>query len=183
MKYYLCVLFLLTHPPKQQIEPVKTIDLKPVEITYKKTVKDYCLDIANKLDSIGYLSVSPQEFANFLYIVGKCESSHEVNAKNGDQNGLWQMTEPTRLKLHLKRGGIKVQAYNHFIFIKTLGKKRVRSIKNSVDLHCYNFAPYRDKDGVLSKVTNDGLKALDFNKDSLITREDLFLFQKRNGKP
>lgn len=152
----------------------------PIEIkSQPKTLKDYCLEIAIRLDKIGYLSVSPEKFSEFIYIVSYCESGHKLNATDGISVGLWQITAENRKRLKLKPPtDLENQADNYFKYLKAVGKKRIRSIKNSVDLHCYNFS-LRDKDGVLSKVTNPGLDALDLNRDSVITKEDLKLFQNK----
>lgn len=182
MKVYLCLIFLLSHSPTQSFE--KSIILNTVEIVHKKDIKDYCLDISFKLDRLGYLSVSPQQFAKFLWIVSYCESGHQLTASDGVSIGLFQMTADTKRRLGLpKSNSLESQAEGYFRYLKALGKNRVRSIKNSVDLHCYNLT-VRDKDGVLSKVTNSKLDALDLNKDSVITKEDLKLFQNKrlNGK-
>lgn len=146
-----------------------------------KTLEELCLDISNRLDALGYLSVSPEKFATFIWKVSYCESGHKVKAKSRDQLGLWQMTADTRKKLRVKHGCINTQAENYFKFLKAGGRK-LRRIKTSVDLHCYNFAPARFTQDTLSQVTNDGLRALDFNKDSIITKEDLKLFQKKRLK-
>lgn len=144
----------------------------------------YCLDIANRLDKLGYLSVTPKQFASFMWIVSYCESGHKVNAKGKDAAGsigLFQMTKETRSRLKVKHGGLKVQAENYYKFLKAGGRK-LRYIKNSVDLHCYNFTPGNFKKDTLSQVTNPQLKALDLNKDSVITREDIRMFQKKRLK-
>jgi len=147
----------------------------------EKTLKDYCLEISKRLDKLGYLSVSPEKFATFIYKVALCESGHKVNAKSGDQLGLWQMTGETRKKLKVRHGCMKIQSENYFKFLRAGGRK-LRLIKNSVDLHCYNFTPANFRKDTLSQVTNDGLRALDFNKDSIITREDIRLFQRKRIK-
>lgn len=155
----------------------------PVEIkSQPKSLKEYCLEIAHRLDKLGYLSVSPEEFSEFIYIVSYCESGHKLNATDGISVGLWQITTENRKRLKLKPPTtLENQADNYFRYLKAIGKKRVRSIKNSVDLHCYNFS-LRDKDGILSRVTNKGLDALDLNRDSVITKEDIRLFQKKRLK-
>lgn len=144
----------------------------------EKTLKDYCLDISNRLNNLGYISVSPEQFASFIYKVSYCESGHKIKAR-GDSGsiGLWQMTAKTRNRLGVKHGGIEVQVENYFKFLAAGGKK-LRLIKNSVDLHCYNFTPGNFLKDTLSQVTNERLRALDLNKDSVITREDIKLFQK-----
>mgnify|MGYP000853883859 FL=1 len=182
MKYFLCILFLLTHSPNYS-EKIVTLDLPEVTISYKKTIPDYCLEIACKLDKLGYLSISPETFADYMFIVAKCESNHTLDALNGDQTGLWQHTEATMKKLHMKPPTtLENQAYNYLIFLKAVGKKKLRKVKTSVDLHCYNFAPCRNKDGILSIVNNPGLEALDFDKDSVITKNDLKIFQQKRLK-
>ena len=157
--------------------------LEEVEIVHTKTLKDYCLDISKRLDSIGYLSVSPEKFSEFIFIVALCESGGEIKIKGRDSAGsygLWQMSESTRNKLKVRQGNcLSSQSENYYKFLVAVGKTKIRSVKNSVDLHCFNFAPSRNKDGVLSKVTNPQLEALDFNKDGVITREDFKLFQKK----
>jgi len=151
--------------------PTYTISLTQVEIVHTKTLKDYCLDISKRLDSIGYLSVSPEEFSEFIFTVALCESGGKIKAKGKDgvgSHGLWQMSKDTRSKLKVRRGDcLYSQSENYYKFLVAIGKNKIRGIKNSVDLHCYNFAPSRDKDGVLSKVTNPQLEALDFNKHRL----------------
>lgn len=149
-----------------------------------KDLNWYCLDIANKLNDLGYLSVTPEKFASFIWKVSYCESGHKVNAKGKDAAGsigLFQMTKATRSRLKVNHGGLKVQAENYFKFLKA-GGKRLRHIKNSIDLHCYNFTPANFKRDTLSNVTNPQLEALDFNKDSVITREDIKFFQKKRLK-
>lgn len=158
-----------THIPDE--EPVKDLNW-------------YCLDIAKRLDKLGYLSVSPDKFASFMWVVSYCESGHKIDVKGKDAAGsigLFQMTKETRSRLKVKHGGLKVQAENYFKFLKA-GGKRLRHIKNSVDLHCYNFRPPIFTRDTLSQVTNPQLEALDFNKDSVITREDIRLFQKKKLK-
>lgn len=158
-----------THIPEE--EPVKDLNW-------------YCLDIANRLDKLGYLSVTPKQFASFMWVVSYCESGHKVNAKGKDAAGsigLFQMTKETRSRLKVKHGGLKVQAENYYKFLKA-GGRRLRYIKNSVDLHCYNFTPANFKRDTLSQVTNPQLEALDLNKDSVITREDIRMFQKKKLK-
>lgn len=154
-------------------------------IPEEKPVKDlnwFCLDIAKRLDALGYLSVSPEQFATFMWKVSYCESGHKVNAKGGAGSiGLFQMTKETRNRLKVKHGSLNMQAENYYKFLKA-GGKRLRHIKNSVDLHCYNFTPANFRRDTLSQVTNDGLRALDFNKDSVITREDIRLFQNKRLK-
>lgn len=177
MKVYLCLIFLLVHPPQQSFE--KSILLNTVEIVHKKDIKDYCLEISLRLDRLGYLSVSPQQFSKFLWIVSYCESGHQLTASDGISVGLFQMTTDTKRRLRIPKGNsLEAQAEGYFKYLKALGKTRVRSIKNSVDLHCYNLT-VRNKDGILSKVTNERLDALDLNRDSVITKEDLRLFQNK----
>lgn len=145
---------------------------------------DYCLDISLELDRLGYLSVKPEEFASFIWKVSYCESGHKINVKGKDgagSLGLWQMSKETRQRLKVKHGGLNVQASNYLKFLKAGGKK-LRWIKSSVDLHCYNFTPMNFRKDTLSQVTNEGLRALDINKDSVITREDIRLFQKQRLK-
>lgn len=146
-----------------------------------KTIMDYCLEISHRLNDLGYISVSPEKFAEFMYKVSYCESGHKVKAKNGDQLGLWQMTADTRKKLKVRHGGLDIQAKNYYKFLAAGGKK-LRWIKSSVDLHCYNFTPANFRKDTLSQVTNDGLRALDLDKDSIITRQDIILFQKKRLK-
>lgn len=156
-------------------------------IPEEKPVKDlnwYCLDIAKRLDALGYLSVTPEQFASFMWVVSYCESGHKINAKGKDAAGsigLFQMTKETRSRLKVKHGGLNVQAENYFKFLKAGGRK-LKCINNSVDLHCYNFTPANFKRDTLSQVTNPQLKALDLNKDSVITREDIRMFQKKKLK-
>lgn len=155
-----------------------------IKLPEKRDLNWYCLDIANRLNDLGYLSVTPEQFASFMWIVSYCESGHKVNAKGKDAAGsigLWQMTKETRNRLKVKHGSLNVQAENYFKFLKA-GGKRLRWIKNSVDLHCYNFTPANFRKDILSRVTNNGLRALDLNKDSVITREDIRLFQKQRLK-
>lgn len=174
MKFICTLLLILSHTSIVSPTPKPYIPSKPKLIT----VQDYCNQIASRLDKIGYLSVSPEKFSQFLWIVSYCESGHQIAASDGMSIGLWQMTDETKRKLGLtKSNSIQSQAEGYYSFLKALGKKRVRSIKSSVDLHCYNFAPCRNKEGVLSKVTNAGLAALDLNGDSIITKQDLKLFQ------
>lgn len=145
---------------------------------------DYCLEISHRLNDLGYISVTPEQFAEFIWKVSYCESGHKIDAKGKDAAGsigLFQMTEETRQRLKVSHGGLKVQAENYFKFLKA-GGKRLRHIKNSVDLHCYNFRPPIFTRDTLSRVTNPQLKALDLNKDSVITREDIRLFQKKRLK-
>lgn len=173
MKYLLCII-LLIHTPKQQSFSIPL----PPEKPYTKTLKDYCLDISLKLDKLGYLSVSPQKFSNFIYQVAKFESGHNLSIKgkdNAGSYGLWQMTSKTRKRLGVKKEGLEHQAEAYFKFLRNVGVK-LKQVKSSVDLHCINFAPCRPINGVLSKVSNPQLEALDFNKDSVITREDFKLF-------
>lgn len=150
----------------------------------KKDLNWYCLDIAKRLNELGYLSVSPEQFASFIWKVSYCESGHKVKAKGTDAAGslgLWQMTADTRKKLKVRHGGLSVQAENYFKFLAAGGNK-LRWIKSSIDLHCYNFTPSNFRKDTLSQVTNDGLRALDLNQDSVITREDIKLFQKKRLK-
>ena len=184
MKYRLCILLFL-YTPKYSPEPLKTIDLPVVEIVHTKTLKEYCLDISTRLDKLGYLSVSPEKFSQFILIVSYCESGHKpsISGKDGaGSHGLWQMTTATRNKLRLKkRNSIKDQSENYFKFLKTVGVK-LKQVKSSADLHCINFAPGRPVNGILSKVTNPHLDALDFNRDSVITKQDFVLFQNKKLK-
>lgn len=150
----------------------------------KKDLNWYCLDIARRLDSLGYLSVKPEQFASFIWKVSYCESGHKLKAKGKDAAGslgLWQMTADTRKRLKVRHGGMSIQADNYFKFLAAGGNK-LKRIKNSIDLHCYNFTPANFKRDTLSQVTNKDLKALDLNKDSVITREDIILFQKQRLK-
>lgn len=164
-------------------EPVYAVHLEEVNIVYKRTLKDYCLDISKRLDSLGYITVTPEEFAKFLYIVSLCESNHQFNAVNDGQYGWWQMTKETHKKLGVKVSKKRCgQANNYYKFLLAIGKTKLRKVRNSVDLHCLNFAPGRDMNGILSQVSNPSLNALDFNKDSVITREDLKLFQQKRIK-
>lgn len=161
-----------------------TFCFSEIKLPEKRDLKWYCLDISKRLDDLGYLSVTPEQFAEFMYKVSYCESGHKINAKGKDSAGsigLFQMTEDTRQRLKVKHGGLKVQAENYFKFLAA-GGKRLRYIKNSVDLHCYNFRPPIFMRDTLSRVTNKDLRALDLNKDSVITREDIKLFQKKRLK-
>lgn len=153
-------------------------------IPEKKDLNWYCLDIAKRLDALGYLSVSPEQFASFIWKVSYCESGHKVKAKGKDNAGslgLWQMSKETRQRLKVRHGGLTTQADNYFKFLANAGTK-LKYIKSSVDLHCYNFTPANFRKDTLSQVTNDGLRALDLNKDSVITRQDIILFQKKRLK-
>lgn len=152
-----------------------------IRLPEKRDLNWYCLDIAKRLDDLGYLSVTPEEFASFIWKVSYCESGHRVNVKSGDQLGLWQMTADTRSRLKVRHGGLNTQAENYYKFLANAGTK-LRWIKSSVDLHCYNFTPANFRKDTLSQVTNDGLRALDLNKDSVITRQDIILFQKKRLK-
>lgn len=155
-----------------------SINIPPPE----KTLMDYCLDISNRLNDLGYISVSPEQFASFIWKVSYCESGHELKAK-GDSGsiGLWQMTKDTRKRLKVSNGGMEVQVENYFKFLAA-GGRRLRYIRNSVDLHAYNFRPPIFMKDTLSQVTNKRLRALDLNGDSVITREDIRLFQKKRLK-
>lgn len=177
----LIILLLVACPCPIKVATNSVSMMYPVK---PKNLKEICLDISKRLDALGYLSVSPEKFATFLWNVSYCESGHKVKSKGKDgagSLGLWQMTADTRKKLRVKHGCINTQAENYFKFLKAGGKK-LRRIKTSVDLHCYNFAPARFTQDTLSQVTNDGLRALDFNKDSIITKEDIILFQKKRLK-
>lgn len=162
------------------------IELEGVEIVGTLSLYEHCLIIAKRLDQIGYLSISPDKFAEAIYRVALCESGLNPKAKGKDgagSHGLWQMTTETRKILKVRKGNsLSHQAENYYKFLKRGGKKRIRGIQNSVDLHCYNFAPGRDKNGVLSRVFNPQLEALDKNKDSIITRQDFILFQRQRIK-
>ena len=155
-----------------------------IKLPEKKDLNWYCLDISKRLDALGYLSVTPEQFASFIWKVAYCESGHKIDAKGKDAAGsigLFQMTKETRQRLKVSHGGLKIQAENYYKFLKAGGKK-LRWIKNSVDLHCYNFTPANFRKDTLSRVTNPQLEALDLNKDSVITREDIRLFQKKRLK-
>lgn len=155
-----------------------------VKLPENRDLNWYCLDIANRLNDLGYLSVTPEQFASFIWKVSYCESGHKVKAKGKDSAGslgLWQMSKETRQRLKVRHGGIEVQAENYFKFLVNAGIK-LRWIKGSVDLHCYNFTPANFRKDTLSRVTNPQLEALDLNKDSVITRQDIILFQKKRLK-
>lgn len=161
-----------------------TFCFSEIKLPEKRDLKWYCLDISKRLDDLGYLSVTPEQFAEFMYKVSYCESGHKINAKGKDSAGsigLWQMSKETRRKLKVTHGGLNIQAENYYKFLVAGGKK-LRYIKNSVDLHCYNFTPGNFRKDTLSRVTNPQLEALDLNRDGVITREDINLFQKKRLK-
>ena len=161
-----------------------TLCFSEIKLPEKRDLKWDCLDISKRLDDLGYLSVTPEQFAEFMYKVSYCESGHKINAKGKDSAGsigLWQMSKETRRKLKVTHGGLNIQAENYYKFLVAGGKK-LRYIKNSVDLHCYNFTPGNFRKDTLSRVTNPQLEALDLNRDGVITREDINLFQKKRLK-
>jgi hypothetical protein len=130
------------------------------------------------------LPVTPKEYAKMAVVVAYCESNLETttNAKDGSQ-GLFQFTASTRRIL--ETGDISDDTFGeqvsyHFKYLICTGK--ISQIKSVVDLHQLNFAPSSSlKKRVICK-SSEYLSGLDVDKDALITRDDLSLFENNRTK-
>lgn len=129
----------------------------------------------------GLISISADSFAKAAIIVMWCESRLETKSQDklGSQ-GLNQLLPSTR-KLIGAPVDIRNKSFREHLeyfedYLILTGKSR--QIQCSIDLHALNFAPSRFHKEVFCK-TSKGLKALDKNKDGVISRQDLHLFQQK----
>lgn len=188
-KYFVIDFFLLAYIVSifNNNTPNQTYVTLQAEIIGKKvlTIEEkhqVFLDMAIRLKNDGLISVSAKKFADFCMVSTHCESGLKTWKDNGGQQGIWQFTPDTR-----KKNGFP-ESIVHDNFVTQVGyceiylrkvSGRLKYIKSAEDLHIIKFAPYRTHLDVYSKVSNDGLKGLDMDGDSLITRNDFKLFQKK----
>ena len=136
---------------------------------------------SHSLKEKGLISISPDSFAKAAIIVMWCESGLETKSQDrlGSQ-GLNQLLPSTR-KLIGAPVDIRNKSFREHLeyfedYLILTGKSQ--QIQCSIDLHALNFAPSRFHKEVFCK-TSKGLKALDKNKDGVISRQDLHLFQQK----
>jgi hypothetical protein len=139
--------------------------------------------VGDELKKFG-LPITAKEYAKMAVVVAYCESNLETTttAKDGSQ-GLFQFTRSTRKILQtgdIKDATFGEQVSYHFRYLICSGK--ITQIKTVVDLHQINFAPSSNlKKEVICK-SNFYLSGLDIDRDSLITRKDLSMFEKSRVK-
>lgn len=142
--------------------------------------QDY-IEIGNRLQDV--LNIDAVTFAAASMIVHYAESGLQTNVIGDNYSmSICQLTKQTRKLLNIpndiKNSSRKQQLIYYESYLRACSKKALASIKNSVDLHALHFAPSRVNKKVLSKVSNRNLKALDFDNDGIISKNDLLLFEK-----
>lgn len=139
---------------------------------------------SHSLKSKGVISIHPDSFAKAATIVMWCESRLETTSQDrlGSQ-GLNQLLPQTRELIGAPKD-IRNRSFREHLdyfesYLILTGKSQ--KIKCSIDLHALNFAPSRFHKEIFCNTT-PGLKALDENKDGVISREDLKIFQNKRIK-
>lgn len=144
--------------------------------------QDY-MNIAYRLGDL--ITIDAATFAAASITVHYSESAYQNVTGDADSNGIFQATKATRKALNIssmENMPVREQLVQYEVFLRACSKKALQSIKNSEDLHALHFAPSRMFSKILSKASNRNLKALDKNKDGVITRDDLKLFQQQRVK-
>ena len=142
------------------------------------------INIGTRLQDV--LNIDAVTFAAASLIVHYSESGLKTNAIGDNFSmGICQLTATTRsglnIPLDITHQSIKQQLIYYEMFLRACPSKALARIKNSVDLGALRFAQSRNNE-ILSKVTNKNLKALDFDNNSYITKEDLKLFEEKRIK-
>lgn len=153
--------------------------------TVEELVYDCYYNVGKRLISDNLINISADQFATYATIVAYCESELNPKSNKLDQQGIAQITKDTRKSLgiaSMKNMSIEEQINSHEKFFRKCSKKALKLIHSSTDFHALNFAPSRMHKTKLSDVTNKYLAALDFNKDNIITRDDLYLYQTKKVK-
>lgn len=160
------------------LEPDYHIELPEVTITAPHTLESkWCLfrDLGSSLP----ITISPERFADACMVVYWCESrvSPDAVSKDGhDSQGFFQPTAKTRRRLGIPKKICHMTFEQQIPFLKLylLKSKKLHLVKNTLDLHELNFAP-----GNMGKRRLSGyIKGLDRDHDGIITRHDLYLFEK-----
>lgn len=157
-------------------------DLVPNEeqIEEDSLFQDY-MNIGKRLQDQNLISIDAATFAAASITVHYSESNLNPKANYDNQTGIFQITKSTRQLLNipeLSNLTRKEQLVYYEQYLRACSSKALLKVKNSIDLHILHFAPSRTNKIILSQVTNKGLRGLDRNKDNVITREDLRLFEK-----
>lgn len=169
----------------------KTDILPKEEVVEEDSLFQDYMNLGQILKLENRIKLDAATFAAACMIVHYCESNLVTNItgkginNDANQTGIFQITEKTRklLKIpELKKLSRKEQIYYYGVYLRACPKKALLSIKTSIDLHILHFAPFRYNRKILSKVSNHYLKALDKNKDNIITENDLILFEKSRIK-
>lgn len=141
-------------------------------------------DYMNLAINLGDLiTIDPATFAAACITVHYSESNFQKNVIGDNHSvGIWQVTKKTRKALSIpdiSNMTIKEQLVYYEKYLRACPKNALSKVKNSIDLHVLHFAPFRTNKNILSKVCNKHLRGLDRDKDGVITREDLKLFQEK----
>lgn len=152
---------------------------------YKSEIKyeecDYTLvdKINNWSKTITELTIPPEQFAKYCIIVFWCESGLNRRAKNGAQQSLFQMTNNTRTALgipDLQDCTEEELLCYYYVYLKAT--KKLHLVKTCLDLHVLNAAPSRFHcNNLLS--ARGALKFIDYDKNNIITKQDLLQFQEK----
>lgn len=138
---------------------------------------------SHSLKSKGVISIHPDSFAKAAIIVMWCESNLNTKSDSKGQQGLNQLLPLTRELIGAPKDIRNKSFREHLNYFESYliltGKSQ--KIKCSIDLHALNFAPSRFHKEIFCNTTS-GLKALDKNKDGVISREDLKIFQNKRIK-
>jgi len=163
-----------------------TVELGSPRIEEPETIEEKYKVIqewSHGLKEKGLISISPDSFAKAATIVMWCESGLNTKSDSQGQQGLNQLLPSTRKLIgapkDIRDKSFKQQLeyFERYLILTNKSQK----VKCSIDLHALNFAPSRFHKDVFCK-TSKGLKALDRNKDGVISRQDLYLFQQKRIK-
>lgn len=161
------------------------LDLFPKEekVDENSLFQDY-MNLAIRLGN--RISIEPAQFAAASMIVHYAESGLQTTVKGDNHStGIWQCTKGTRKALKIPEMSNLLrqeQLLYYEKFLLACPKKALLAIRNSVDLHTLHFAPSRTRNQILCEASNHNLKALDRNKDGVITKDDLLLFEEHRIK-
>lgn len=176
-----CTIIKNRHYEIPTTKTIKTDSIAPVAIEQK--VFDEYIKCGERLLKDSLITISATEFARAATIVAYCESGLETTIKSGDNSvGIHQITVKNLLKLKTNpdkytQMSIQEQIIIHEKFLRKINHRFLKSIKNPIDFHILNFAPSNYNKKVLSSTNNKYLKALDKDKDQIITDNDFVLFQ------
>lgn len=148
-----------------------------IEKKEEQSLEDKIQKFAKSLEC--EISVHPDTFATYIIKVFWSESRFK-NIESDNQQSYFQITESTRKYLNIEslKNATDEQILNAYEkYLKAT--KKLKYVKSSVDLHVLNVAPSNFFKKKLLTVKGK-LRYLDFNKNQIIDREDLLIFQKKS---
>ena len=132
--------------------------------------------------TITELTIPKEQFAKYCMIVFWCESGLNKYSKNGAQQSLFQMTSKTRIALGIPDlQDCTEEELLDYYYVYLKATKKLHLVKTCLDLHVLNAAPSRFHYNNLLTVRG-ALRFIDYDKNNIITKQDLLRFQEKRCK-